>query len=69
VASWTSSTTAAHVIAGWGAMPSMGGENLDSAIRAAVLDELGAWAASRLGDLDRPQAFTETYVVEGVRLL
>lgn len=69
VASWTATTSAREVIAGWEAMPSMGGQDVDPFTRAAVLDELREWARGHLGDLDRPESFTEDYTLEGARLL
>jgi SAM-dependent methyltransferase len=68
VATWTVTTTAEDVIAGWETMSSMGGEAVAPEVRAEVLSELRRWAGAELGDLDRPQESLETYTLEGVRL-
>ena len=68
VATWTVTTTAEEVIAGWETMPSMGGEAVAPQVRVEVLSELRRWAEGEFGDLDRPQESEETYTLEGVRL-
>ena len=68
VATWTVTTTAEEIIAGWQTMPSMGGEAVTPEVRADVLSELRRWADGELGELDRPQESRETYTLEGVRL-
>ncbi len=69
VSTWTVTTTAEDVIGAWEGMPSMAGRAVDAATRAEVLGELRRWAGARYGALDRPEAATEMYVLEGVRLL
>ena len=67
-ATWTATTSARRVISGWEAMPTIGGQEVDPFTRAAVLDELRDWARAHLGDLDRPEPFSEDYTLEGARL-
>jgi SAM-dependent methyltransferase len=69
VATWTVTTTVEEVIAGWEAMPTMGGQTIDGATRAAVLDDLRRWSGEHLGDPQAPQDTTEHYILEAVRLL
>lgn len=68
VATWTVTTTAEEVIAGWETMSSMGGEAVAPEVRVDVLSELRRWADGEFGELDRPQESRETYTLEGVRL-
>ena len=68
VASWTVTTTAEDVLAGWEAMTTMGGATVGAQTRAEVLSDLRRWAESHLGHLGEPQTSAETYVLEGVRL-
>lgn len=67
-ATWTVTTTAEEIIAGWETMPSMGGEAVTPQLRLEVLSELRRWAEGEFGDLDRPQESVETYTLETVRL-
>ena len=69
VASWTVTTTAGQVIAAWEGMPTMAGRAVDPALGAEVLGELRGWARERFGSLDNPSAVSETYTLDGVRLL
>ncbi len=69
VASWTVTTTAEEVIAAWEGMPTMAGRPIDPDVRREVLGELREWAGERYGGLDNPEAVSETYTLEGVRLL
>jgi SAM-dependent methyltransferase len=68
VTTWTTTTTAEEVIAGWEAMPTMGGEAIGSETRGELLAELRGWARTHVGDLHRPETQTEQYTLEGVRL-
>lgn len=68
VAAWTSTTSADAVLAGWEAMPTMGGETVESRARAELLAELRRWARGEIGDLDRAHDVAERYTLESVRL-
>lgn len=67
-AAWPVRSTAAHVLEVWRRKPGIGGCEPPEALKAAVLDDLEAWAAARFGSLDAPDDAEERYVLEGVRL-
>lgn len=66
-ATWTVTTTAAEVLAGWETMPTMGGVAISAPVRRQVLVELGAWAREEFGELDQPSSHIERYILESVR--
>jgi SAM-dependent methyltransferase len=68
VAEWTSVTTPSEIIADWGSRARWGAVDLDPTRRAAMLDELRAWAQRELGDLKRPEASPARYAIDSVRL-
>lgn len=72
VADWTRTTTAARLLTSWRGKPQlssrMRGNTLDAEEQAAVMHTLTEWARRECGDLDRPQEFSETYTLHGVRL-
>jgi ubiquinone/menaquinone biosynthesis C-methylase UbiE len=67
-ATWPVRSTAADVLKVWRRKPGIGGCEPPEAAKAAVLDQLEAWAAARFGSLDAADDAEERYVLEGVRL-
>ena len=68
VATWSGETSAAQVIAEWRSLSRMGSVEVPDDARAHILDELREWAAREFGDLDRPWAYDERYILETVQL-
>ena len=58
----------ADSVRSWMSKESMGGIVPLASIKAAILDELMAWAAERFGSPEKEIVSTERYVLEGVRL-
>jgi ubiquinone/menaquinone biosynthesis C-methylase UbiE len=68
VAEWISETTPAEVIAGWESLSRMGSVPIDPDTRTGIVDKIRSWARVEIGDLERPKAFCERYIIDGVRL-
>jgi SAM-dependent methyltransferase len=68
VAEWPFTTTPAEVIAGWEGLARWGSVAVDAATRAAIVDELRAWAERHHGDLDRPETTPARYTVDIIRM-
>ncbi len=67
VAAWTGEIAPARVLADWERLARAGSANVDRGVRARIAAELRAWALAEFGDLDRPEAFHERFVVDVVR--
>jgi len=67
-ARWTVESDPASVLRAWRQKPGLGGCEPPEALKGAILEELEAWARTRFGSLDRPEAAAERYVLEGVRI-
>jgi hypothetical protein len=46
----------------------MGSVAVDAATRAGIIEAVRSWALAEIGELDRPAAFRERYVIDVVRL-
>ncbi len=67
VAAWTGEIAPARVLAEWEGLARGGSVIVDRGVRAQIAAELRAWALAEFGDLDRPEAFQERFVVDVVR--
>jgi len=67
VTKWVATGSAQQILDEWEAVGAAGGQGIDAASRAAVMAELGSWAARELGDAHSVSTWTEQYVLEGVR--
>lgn len=71
VARWTRTATPRQLLANWEGKPQlMSGptRSMSPEQRAALVEDLTAWARAELGDLDRAQEFEQQYKLYGVRL-
>jgi SAM-dependent methyltransferase len=72
VARWRRAATPRQLLAAWEAKPQLSscapGAAMSADVRAAAVAALGERARREVGDLDRPQEFTEEYTLCGARL-
>jgi len=68
VATWNASASPRQSLESWRSLKGLGGIPVTAETRAAVLDELEAWAAAEFGGLDGEFDFEETYVLSPLRV-
>ncbi|HUC35601.1 MAG TPA: class I SAM-dependent methyltransferase [Acidimicrobiales bacterium] len=67
VTKWTATASVHQILDEWKAIGATGGQRMDEAARAVVMDKLANWADRELGDPHSVRTWTEQYVLKGVR--
>lgn len=68
LATWNVSASPRQSLDSWRSLKGLGGIPVTAETRAAVLDELEAWASETFGGLDGAFEFEETYVLSPLRV-
>lgn len=66
--SWTTEQSPRDAIAAWRSKPGLGGRAIPETMKDKILDQLEAWAARELSDLDALAVVERTFEIEGVQL-